>query len=163
MILWTPGAIAWNSDDSVHFDGWVHGWIDCVFNDIRPAGHISRPTNVGFSHSCLWSIEKWRLYCRVLGSNSPTELHPSRIGLNEGFYFYIWQLISDRMVQVISGNPLCKPRESSERESSMSQDKSTGYNWQAFYVSNVYASSDIPLWHDTGHDILQLLNFVLLG
>ena len=52
-----------------------HSWIGLrLFNDdTRPSGHISRPSQVGFSHSNFCSIYEDLWWCLVVGINSTLE------------------------------------------------------------------------------------------
>ena len=88
---------------------WNADWIGlALFNDdTRPSGHISRPTQVYVSQSF---------------SHFPNEL------LRSNYIVQVWGqlkltncIISDRRIPLLAGIPLCKYREFSRREYSMSQ------------------------------------------
>ena len=79
-----------NSDVTVCiFSGLVTIWIGLhLFNDdTRPSGHISRPSQVGFSHSCLCSINEVQWWCSVVGINSTWECHHLVTDLNKELYW----------------------------------------------------------------------------
>ena len=60
-------------------------WIGLsLFNDdTRPSGHISRPSQVGFSHSYLCSINEDLGWCSVVEINSTLECSHLMTDLNE--------------------------------------------------------------------------------
>ena len=81
---------------------WFHLFVD---NDTRLSGHIGRPTQVRFSHSCfkLPSL----MLCQVVGIDSGPDLHHLGIDLDEKSYLDIWPFISDKRIQFLSETPLC--------------------------------------------------------
>ena len=58
-----------------------------LFNDTRPSGHISSPSQVGFSHSYLCSINKVLWWCSVVGINSTWECRQLVTDLNKELYW----------------------------------------------------------------------------
>ena len=78
-----------------------------LFNDTRPSGHISRPTQVNVSQSCFHSLNNY---------SSPIIL--SRSGSKLKLTNYI---ISDRRIPLPAGIPLCKSQELSGKDYSTSQ------------------------------------------
>ena len=78
-------------------------WIGLhLCNDTRPSGHISRPSQVGFSNSCLCSINEFQWWCSVVGINSTWECRQLVTDLNKDLYWiysYSYRIIESSFSQ----------------------------------------------------------------
>ena len=143
----------------------VFAYIHCAMNwiglhlfndDTRPSGHISRPSQVGFSHRCLRSINEFWWRCSVVGINSTWECRQLVTDLIK-VVLDIWPFISDNRIQLLSEILLCKPPGSSQRGSSMSQLRSTHHD----FVATLYIPEVCAQLSESGHNAGKQL--VVLG
>ena len=86
----------------------------------HPSEHISHPTHLNVSQSCLHSqITQSLLYCPGLRASWSWQI-PSDQGWFKWWIVYnIWLFISDRIIPLLVGIPLCKSHELSQRGSAV--------------------------------------------
>ena len=122
-------------------------WIGLhLFNDdTRSSGRISRPSQVGFSHSCLCSINEFPSWCSVVGINSTLECRQLVTNLNEELYWiygHSYQLIDSSFFQKLFNASL------RDRLKGGPQLCSTHHD----FVATLYVHGICIQWSEYGHN-----------
>ena len=131
--------------ENKHWD-WIG--LRLFIDDTRPSGHISRPSQVGFSHGCLCSINEDLWWCSVVGINSTWECSHLVTDLNRELcwiYGLSYQIkessFSQKLYYASLGDRL-------KEGSSMSQLCSTHHD----FVATLYIPGVCVQWSESGHN-----------
>ena len=91
LMIWSINPSGWQRSDTEEAVRYVWDmywiWLHLFNDDTRPSGLISRPSQVGFSHSYLCSINKVLWLCSVVGINSTWECRQLVTDLNKELYW----------------------------------------------------------------------------
>ena len=89
LLSINPSGWQWSDTEEGVRYVWDMYWIGLhlFYGDTRPSGHISRPSQVGFSHSYLCSINKVLWWCSAVGINSTWKCRQLVIDLNKELYW----------------------------------------------------------------------------